>query len=458
MLVMVLASVLALQDRSPIPDPAAQKESERLIKDVFKDDYAKKTPADRAALAEKLMIQSRETKDDPTARYVLLREAQDLYANVGDLENSLGTIEELGRHYVVDAIALKIAAITSATKLAKTADDHGRLAAANLRLAGEAIQLDQYEMADKTVQAASAAAKKAGALAIVIRANAKSKEIADLKSRYDKLKKARETLTTTPDDASANLAVGQFEATIKGNWESALPFLAKGSDAALKAAAEKDLAGPKEAVEQAGAGDAWWDLAEKETAAAKDNLRSRALFWYSKAEEKLTGLVRAKIAKRLLDTRLERISRGTWVDVSDPKLYGVSQTPLEVGQRKTPLTKLPSGTFDGLTLRAKSKGGDVHFGVQYEPEVRDMEMNSLTGRFAMCHLEGTTWKSDIAAMCPKKDEYIITLLITDGEHVFYVDGKEVGRLKLINDKIIGLQFYGWVGNTQFDQIKLRKKE
>jgi hypothetical protein len=48
----VLVLAAALQDsRLPIPSAESQKESEKLIRETFKDEYAKKTPADRLTLA-----------------------------------------------------------------------------------------------------------------------------------------------------------------------------------------------------------------------------------------------------------------------------------------------------------------------------------------------------------------------------------------------------------------------
>ena len=48
--------------RSPIPEAAAQKESEKLVRDVFKADYARRTPADQQALADKLIREAVATK------------------------------------------------------------------------------------------------------------------------------------------------------------------------------------------------------------------------------------------------------------------------------------------------------------------------------------------------------------------------------------------------------------
>src|SRR5579862_1184120 len=61
--------------RSPIPDAARQHEAEKVVKDLFKEQYGKKTPADRRALGLQLLEQAAKSQDDPSAQWVLLREA-----------------------------------------------------------------------------------------------------------------------------------------------------------------------------------------------------------------------------------------------------------------------------------------------------------------------------------------------------------------------------------------------
>src|SRR5437879_3417936 len=72
--------------RAPVPDSGALIRAEKLIKDIFKDDYtaAKKRPDAALDLAAKMLKQAQETKDDPAAKYVLLRESRELAAGAGD--------------------------------------------------------------------------------------------------------------------------------------------------------------------------------------------------------------------------------------------------------------------------------------------------------------------------------------------------------------------------------------
>src|SRR6516164_5451793 len=64
--------------RLPIPPADKLREPEKIVKDLFKEGYAKKAPADRQALARALMDQAEKTSQDPPSLWVLYREAQDV--------------------------------------------------------------------------------------------------------------------------------------------------------------------------------------------------------------------------------------------------------------------------------------------------------------------------------------------------------------------------------------------
>jgi formylglycine-generating enzyme required for sulfatase activity len=104
-------------------------------------------------------------------------------------------------------------------------------------------------------------------------------------------------------------------------------MLALGSDAALKAAAIKDLRGADSADEQAAIGDAWWDLAETKQGEERDTLRLRAGYWYRQAEPNLSGgLARLKIKQRL-----EEISKfGREIPAASHGPAGAREPPLAI--------------------------------------------------------------------------------------------------------------------------------
>src|ERR1700734_3088794 len=110
-------SILHADDASShltVPDAAAQRNAEKLIKDLFKAEYERKRPEDRRALAKKLLQQARDTSDDPGMRYVLFREAWSLAAEGADADTALVAVEEAAAIFALDEMDLEIRALDKA--------------------------------------------------------------------------------------------------------------------------------------------------------------------------------------------------------------------------------------------------------------------------------------------------------------------------------------------------------
>lgn len=287
-------------EKRPAPDAAAQRDVEKIVRDIFKADYAKTAPADRSQLVQKLMKQAGTSADDPAARYVLLREARDVAAANGDIDAAVGALDEMAKLFVVDVAVEKSALLLKLEPAAKSPESAKRLAERMLEATEQLVAADDFDGALKLAGKAEALAKTAKDVALAARSRDRNLDLQALRRDADGVKAAQATLSSKPDDPAANLVVGRFTALVKGDWEKALPALAKGSDPALKNAAEKDLATPTEVLKQVEAGDNWWDLAEKEKGArAKANLISRARLWYDAAMPTLSGLSKLKVEQRL---------------------------------------------------------------------------------------------------------------------------------------------------------------
>ena len=171
---------------------------------------------------------------------------------------------------------------------------------AQLQLAEALAATDQYDLAERALAAAQDHAKRENDDATGVRAATRSREYTEMKARFLALKTVRQTLAATPDDAAACAEMGQYLGPMKGDWEPALRFLARGSDAALKPLAERELAPPSQPAEWAAIGDQWWTLAEQEKdPLRKGRLQSHARQLYRLALPGLAGLSRMKIEKRL---------------------------------------------------------------------------------------------------------------------------------------------------------------
>jgi len=286
-----------------VPDKEAQAAAEKTIQSIYKADFEQANhggPEAKAEFAKQLLARGLETSDNPAARYVLLTKARDLAVAGGDVSVASNAVKKLLELYAMDRAQEQLFACLSG--LAKSV--RSREAAEALRIAADhaaddAIADDNYESAAKFARLAMGMANKLGDQSLAAKRKIQLTEIEQCKKEYAKLADTLVRLRTDPDDAEANLAVGLFFGLTKGDFDEALPYLAKGSDTALKGLAQKDLSAPAEPAEQAKLGDAWWTLAEANHEPAKSHLQAHAANWYSKAVPKLKGLTKGEIESRL---------------------------------------------------------------------------------------------------------------------------------------------------------------
>jgi hypothetical protein len=231
---------LAQDKRLAVPDEASLKEADKLIRDLFKDDLAKKTAADRRLLAKKLVSQAKESQDLPASQYALLTMAVDLSVQAVEVETALSAAGELGARFQVDAAALRASALAGLSKAAKAPEELKYLGGAFLTLADEAMKDDRFDEAAKAVSEAAALGRRAKEFPMISSADAKGKEIAARKLRFEKIRKSKETLAAMPDDPAANLVLGQYYCFVKEDWVPGITCLAKGPEGPLRDLARKD--------------------------------------------------------------------------------------------------------------------------------------------------------------------------------------------------------------------------
>jgi hypothetical protein len=285
--------------RRPEPDAEALKAAEKLVRDTYKADYARRTPADQQAFAARLLTEAAETKDDPAGRYVLLRESRDIAAQAGDATTALSAIDRLAEAFAVDPLPMKAAALAAVARTARTPEALEALTGACLAAADEAADAEQYETALALLSRAESSARQARNTAAASRALSRRKEIEPIRAEHLKIADSLKTLLSNPDDPAANLAVGIFRCLFREDWERGLPMLAKGSDPALKALADREIARPETADQQVALGDAWWDAASQKSGPARTGCLARAAHWYEQALPKLEGIAKIKADKRI---------------------------------------------------------------------------------------------------------------------------------------------------------------
>jgi WD40 repeat protein len=289
--------------RKPAPDAAAQAKAEQVVREVFKAEYAKASAADRLKLANRLLKEAADTKDDSAARFVLLREAADLAAKAGDPQLAMQAIDQTAEGFEAEVLPLRAAALEAAAGAAASPAAHRTVAELALTTAEQALEADEYPVAGGLLKLAGTAAQKAGGVAaLTTRIEAREQRVQALLPEYEKVKAAMAKLRDAPADPAANGEVGRFLCLVKGDWFNGLKRLLNGPDEGLRALADKDLATGADVAERAATGHAWWDWAEQQTGPWKPVGLRRAAFWYGQALPELTGLTKARVETRLTRT------------------------------------------------------------------------------------------------------------------------------------------------------------
>lgn len=297
---LLVGLALAFQEapvqRIPEPDAESQKVSSKAVKDLFKAEYARKTPADQLDLARKLLTTSADASLDMTTKYVCLTEARDLAAGAGDATLALDAVSQIGKYYMVGVPAMKLAVLNRMAPLARDADRQRALGRAYYDLARESVQAEDYDTA-------SAAASKAEPLlrgkeaGLTERVAELRKDLSTLKNEHQKVKAALDNPATGDADA-----VGRYLCFVRNEWASGLKLLAESGKGPVKDLAAKDLANPDAVESQVEVADGWWQLGQAEKMSwKKTHILGRSRRWYEMAQPNATALLKVRVNKRLVE-------------------------------------------------------------------------------------------------------------------------------------------------------------
>ncbi len=378
---------LSLQDilgeekrKLPVPNVLDIKAKEEFIKGLLKDDYAKladkKTDdATKALFAEKLFSQATETKDDPIAQYVLLRDARDIGASAKAFDttfNAVSTIYDtfqVSLENVIDEASRKFPRNGGMSK-----DDVIGHANYLVKVAKYAIDQNQY---DSALNAAKEAVTKARfAKEQADEANILAKQVPELKREYEEVKIAVDKLNLGTSETKPNTTIGKYLCFRKQDWQKGLPYLQKGDDLTLKMLAGMEITPPTEAKGQYDLGERWYSIAQnhKKESLEKGRYAGRARTWFEQALPNSTGLLKAQIEKRLKEMEpatTTSTTKGGIVDLLkmiDPKRdavsgdwagsRGVLVSP-DSNQARLKIPYVPGTEYDLKVFASRKTGNDA---------------------------------------------------------------------------------------------------
>jgi len=236
--------------RAPIPSKEAQDKIQNLLQELYADDFAKakKDPALRARLAQTLLFEGKETKDNIAGRYVLFTKAHQLAAEAGDVSTALQAVDELGRDFLIPAVTvfqMKIAMLQKASQAVGAAPDaYQAVIERALLTLDDTLDADDFPSSLALIVAAEQSARKLKSLPIYVTMRKRHDEISRLQKEFARWQPFADRFAKDPDDADAGHEMGKYHALVKGDWERGLPLLARGTKSDLQSLAASDLKMP----------------------------------------------------------------------------------------------------------------------------------------------------------------------------------------------------------------------
>ncbi len=303
------AAPLARQLPKPIPAEAVQAEALKALKATFRADFARRKPEEHLAFAKLLLTQGRAPGDSDSSRYVTLREGCEQAARAGDLALIASGVETLASSFAIEAPAEHLRLLMLVREF-PAAEAVLAVVDAELVIAGQAIDADDYPLAVKAAHAAEELARSAGDAGVLASARAILERAKLYGEEFAKLGEITDLLGAYTEEG--NSRVGVFHCFVKNEWRSGLEHIVEGNDEAYKALAAEELAaiaaspGPEA---QLGIADRWWEVAQKLRGDAREGVLAHAFGWYRRAVGGVTATARVRAEKRI--DEIERLLSGS---------------------------------------------------------------------------------------------------------------------------------------------------
>lgn len=284
-----------------LPSPADRAHSRATLKSIFADKLKDRSPNTRRELAAALLDQVGSAAGNRADQYVLITTAIEAAEQGQSLELAFRAIDQLESLFEVDGLAIKAEAVEQVMGASdgSAEPDSDTLLAEDV--AQQLIQQNDFADARHVLAAISRHAARTDDGATTVHCQSMMKTLENAELNWQKLQPSIARLKAAPQDPEANFAVGAYCCFVLGQWEQGLPYLMRGSYAAVKdaVAAQQSLEGdadPEMIAEVAGK---WWDVAPGLPLAYRSGVLQHASSLYERVEPALTGLELEAAKKRI---------------------------------------------------------------------------------------------------------------------------------------------------------------
>jgi WD40 repeat protein/regulation of enolase protein 1 (concanavalin A-like superfamily) len=272
--------------KKPVP---ASEEIEAARKDIRDKHRAVYESGKWSDVMNALFNDLNRSRNNPPRQFALLCELRDKSAE-NNIRSGLSQAQFLAADFAVDALDAMCDAFEHSLRTLRP--QPAEFVTTGLPLIDEAIGKENYDVLSRLLKIVEPAASSLRAddakrvMAIPVLSQAKR-----VQQEYAKLQPERKTLAVSPNDPRANLALGKYHCVWRGDWGEGLPMLARGSDAVLKALAEKDLANPDDPAAEIALAKDWLKYATNPSNSKSQRLacEKRGYYWYQTAASRLKG-------------------------------------------------------------------------------------------------------------------------------------------------------------------------
>lgn len=287
-------------EKEPVPSPERQKEIAKLLDSTYGlarlDGTLKKQGA-----VKKLAEASHDTNLTVDERFVVLTTLIALARETGDSANWLEAVNSLVESYDVDEKLSKTKLLVEYLASTKTGSLKPVVEEA-IAISRSSAEENRYAEALALLSAAESATKRSTGNENLRKSVAAIRDVVTAREKdWKAFQAARAKLASNATDPTASLTVGRWYALQEADWNQAISFLVEASDVKWKAAARLEEATPTDPASQLAIADAWYEIGESESGAAKKSIMLHAGERYEEVQPKLTSALQKQLVAKRLD-------------------------------------------------------------------------------------------------------------------------------------------------------------
>jgi len=293
-------AVVPMIEKKPAPSGAEYQAALRLIRKLYRKEYATRDSVKRAKLAKTLLQQGLESGDKPVDQYALFDQAREHAVIGGEPQLVLTAIDEMAQRFLVDAIAMRVESLIAlARQRPLSADAAKRVMTSIMDLIDESVAKDDYALALRYLTPAQILVRRSGSAEAIQYIHVRKIQIVEQEKAFGLAKAAIRKLNDHPDDKEANLIVGRFYCFFKHEFEQGLPYLAKSSDLKLVEIAKLEMTCPADTGIIVKLADMWWNFSASQPPSIAIRIKIHAGELYKMVVSRLKGLEKKRIQLRI---------------------------------------------------------------------------------------------------------------------------------------------------------------